>query len=64
MELVDTKYVDVVVEGGVVKLKIDAGVVKGQLDLPLVAILKELAKQSDNKIDDTIVDLVEKALQA
>jgi hypothetical protein len=64
MELVDTKYVDVVVEGGIVKLKVDAGVVKGQLELPLVEILKELAKKSDNKIDDTIVELVEKALQA
>ncbi len=63
MELVDTKYVDVIVEGGVVKLKLDGGVVKGQLELPLVEILKELAKKSDNKIDDGIVELVEKALQ-
>lgn len=64
MELVDTKYVDVVVEGGIVKLKVDGGLVKGQLELPLVEILKQLAKQSDNKIDDSIVELVEKALQA
>lgn len=64
MELVDTKFVDVVIEGGIVKLKVDGGLVKGQLELPLIAILKELAKQSDNKIDDSIVELVEKALQA
>lgn len=62
MELVDTKYVDVVVEGGIVKLKVDGGLVKGELQLPLVEILKELAKKTDNKIDDAMVELIEKAL--
>lgn len=64
MELVDTKFVDVIVEGGVVKLKVDGGLVKGELQLPLVQIMKELAKKSDNKIDDALVELVEKALEA
>jgi len=64
MELVDSKYVDVLVEGGIVKVKVDGGLLKGQLELPLIEILKELAKKTDNKIDDQIVALVEKALQA
>lgn len=62
MELVDTKYVDVVVEGKAIKVKIDAGLVQGEIILPLVEILKQLAAKSDNKIDDAIVELVEKAL--
>lgn len=64
MELVDTKFVDVVVEAGIVKVKVDGGLVKGELQLPLVEIMKELAKKSDNKVDDALVELVEKALQA
>lgn len=62
MELVDTKHIDVVVEGKAVKIKIEAGLVKGEIEIPIIEILKELAKKSDNKIDDAIVDLVEKAL--
>lgn len=62
MELVDTKYVDVVVEGKSVKVKIDAGLVKGEIEIPLIEILKELAKKSDNTVDDALVALVEKAL--
>jgi hypothetical protein len=63
MELLDTKHVDVVVEAGIVKLKLDLGLVDGQINLPLVEILKVLAKKTDNKIDDGMVEMIEKALK-
>ena len=49
--ILDSKYVDI---------KLDAG--KIVVELPLVEVLKEFAKKSDNKIDDALVELVEKAL--
>ena len=62
MELLDTKYIDVVIEGKTVLVKIDGGVLKGQLEIPLIEILKQLAAKSDNTLDDALVALVEKAL--
>lgn len=62
MDLVDTKYVDAVLEGKSLLIKIEAGVIKGTLEIPVVDILKELAKKTDNKVDDTLVALLESAL--
>lgn len=50
--IIDTKYVDV---------KLDQG--KILVELPLIEVLKEFAQKSDNKIDDALVELVEKALK-
>lgn len=62
MELVNSQFVDVVIEGKSIIVKIEAGALKGQIELPFIALLKELAKKSDNAIDDVLVELVEKAL--
>lgn len=62
MELLDTKHVDIIVEGKIVKIKLEAGLVNGVIEIPLIEILKQLAAKTDNKIDDAIVELVEKAL--
>lgn len=62
MELVDTKYIDVVVEGKAVKVKFEAGPVTGELKLPLVELLKQLATKTDNKVDDKLVEMLDAAL--
>jgi len=51
MIVVDSKYVDLKVEGG-----------KVVAEFPLIELLRELAKSTDNTLDDTLVGLIEKAL--
>lgn len=49
--LLDSKYVDIKVAGGRIVV-----------ELPLVEVFAELAKQSDNTVDDALVELLRKAL--
>jgi len=49
--IIDTQVVDVALKDG-----------KVVVEVPVVALLKELAKKTDNKIDDSIIEIVEKAL--
>jgi len=51
--LLDSEYVDV---------KFGEG--KISIELPIVEVLRKLALRSDNKIDDALVELVAKALEA
>ena len=51
--LLDSKYVDISINAGAIELK-----------LPLVEVLRELAKRSDNTVDDSLVELVAIALGA
>lgn len=51
--LLDSKYVDIAIDGGSIEVR-----------LPVVDLLRELAKRSDNKLDDALVELVAKALGA
>ena len=51
MDLIDSKYVDVkIAEGKIV------------VEVPLIELLKEAALKSGNKIDDALVELLEKAI--
>lgn len=52
MKLLDTTYVDIKIEDGIIKI-----------ELPLVSVLETLAKDSSNKVDDVLVELVKKALE-
>jgi hypothetical protein len=63
MELVDTKYVDVGAEGKglVIKLGAPGALVEGEIKISIIAALKELAKNTDNKLDDSIIAIVEAA---
>lgn len=62
MELVDTKYFDVVIEAGVAKVKIEAGPLKGLIELPLSVLIDAAVKATDNTMDDAIAEIVKKAL--
>lgn len=44
------------------EFKHEFGSVELNVKLPLIAVLKMAAAKSDNKIDDQLVELVEKAL--
>lgn len=51
MVVIDSKYVDLKIEGG-----------KVVAEFPLVELLRELAKSTTNTLDDSLVDLVAAAL--
>lgn len=51
--LLDSKFVDIKIEAG-----------KIAVELPVVEVLRELAKRSDNTLDDSLVELVAVALGA
>lgn len=51
MLVIDSKYVDLKIEGG-----------KIVVEVPLVELLKEVAAKSSNTIDDKLIELLEGAL--
>ena len=50
--ILDSKFIDAKIEEG-----------KIVVEFSLIEVLKDLAGKSDNKIDDALVELVEKALK-
>ena len=63
MELVDTKHFDIVVEDmGIIKLKMEAGPVKGLVEVPLLAMLEAYAKSTKTQLDDAGLEAVKKLL--
>lgn len=64
MKLLDTDTVDIISEKGSVALEVMVLGAPIKVEVPIVWILAILAQKTDNKLDDALVELVAKALDA